>query len=1295
MCGELRPNRKLRIVVSVRRALQTVFSSRSGSRSGAASAPAPSQAALLRRFVAGLGLAAVLIVSVGITAGPALASTTPVTPAPSATPSAAPFATASAAPTAPAPSPDPASISGTVRDSAGNPIQDVFVSANPNPCCSDGYGSATTASDGRYTLEGLAAGSYTLDFSKTDSPYVSMSFGASGSASDPTVLTVAPGDVLTGKDVTLATGASISGVVSDESGNAIEGVAVYSIASGCCSAGSWAITAPDGTYRLDGLEAGSYRVQFSKSDSAYITRYFGGTGFYWSATLLTVDLGDALTGKNVVLHLGASISGVVTDSTGNPIEGVEVNANTEPCCSGYGSATTAADGSYTVDALEPGSYQVKFTKPGSPYVSQYLGGSTSSVDATVLTVAAGEAVTGNNAILVTGGSISGVVTDSTGTPVENAQVYAYGNSAGATGSTATTAPDGSYTLDGLAAGSYIVQFSKAGSSFVTQFFGGSTSQPSGTVLTVVLGDALTGKNVALVMGASISGVVRDAAGNPVEGVQINANSSPCCSGSGYAITNADGAYTVDGLAAGSYRLLFTKPDSSYVTQYLGGSTSAANATILKVALGDALTGKDTVLVAGASISGTVKDTAGNPLEAVEVFALSDPCCSNYNSVLTAADGSYRLDALPADSYKIQFSQWDSPFVTQFFGGSTSSEAATSLKVALGDALTGKDVTLFTGASISGVITDSSGNPIEGVSVTAEPSPCCSGGRGYAQTAADGSYKVQALNTGAYVLSFSKSGSQYVSRYLGGSSSSAGATVLTVILSDALTGKDAILLTGASISGVVTDPSGNPIEDIYVIADSSPCCSADGGFTQTAADGSYRLDGLAAGPYTVQFRKAGSPYASQYLGGSLSSTTATVVTVALGDAVTGKNITLVLGASISGTVTDTSGKPISDVFVTADSLPCCSDLSGAMTAEDGSYTVDGLAPGSYTLLFSKQDSSYLSRFLSNSDSPSVATVVNVVAGDALTGKDVTLSATGVSGRLSGADRFETSAAISADSFDSDVPVVYIANGYNFPDALSGAPVAGTQDGPVLLVAAESIPAVIQDELTRLNPGQIVILGGTTAVSGHVEAELKALTAGKVTRLAGSDRFETSAAISEANFEPNVPVVYIANGYNFPDALSGAPVAGAEGGPVLLVAAGSIPKAIQTELTRLHPGKIVILGGTNAVSGVVEADLASSTTGVVSRLSGADRFETSAAISEASFQPNVPVVYIANGYNFPDALSGAPVAGSQKGPVLLVPAGSIPAVIQAELTRLNPSRIVILGGMNAVSEDVSEQLMPSAK
>ncbi|PTU57315.1 hypothetical protein DBB34_04475 [Sphaerisporangium cinnabarinum] len=294
------------------------------------------------------------------------------------------------------------------------------------------------------------------------------------------------------------------------------------------------------------------------------------------------------------------------------------------------------------------------------------------------------------------------------------------------------------------------------------------------------------------------------------------------------------------------------------------------------------------------------------------------------------------------------------------------------------------------------------------------------------------------------------------------------------------------------------------------------------------------------------------------------------------------------------------------------------------------------------------------------------------------------------RISGANRYATSAAISAATFSPGVPVAYVANGQAFPDALSGGAAAVVGGAPVLLVASTAVPTPVLQELERLRPGRIVVLGGTGVVPGAVVAQLEGLTQGGVTRLSGADRFATSAAISAATFAPGPDVAYVANGLAFPDALSAAPVAGAERAPVLLVGPTSVPASVEGELLRLRPGRIVVLGGAGSVSAAVADQLATLAPGGVTRTAGADRYATSAAVSARAFSPGVPVVFVANGLDFPDSLSGAPAAGIGGGPVLLTASTRIPASVAAELDRLDPARVVVLGGAGAVSEPVREAL-----
>ncbi len=195
----------------------------------------------------------------------------------------------------------------------------------------------------------------------------------------------------------------------------------------------------------------------------------------------------------------------------------------------------------------------------------------------------------------------------------------------------------------------------------------------------------------------------------------------------------------------------------------------------------------------------------------------------------------------------------------------------------------------------------------------------------------------------------------------------------------------------------------------------------------------------------------------------------------------------------------------------------------------------------------------------------------------------LEALGAYGRVSrqgGADRYETSAVVSSQTFAPGVPVAYVATGNDYADALSGAAAAGGA-GPVLLTRGHALPSAVADELERLRPARIVVLGGEAAVSREVVDALGRYTRGEVTRQGGADRYATSAKISAATFTPRVPVAYVATGTTYADALTAAAAAGGRG-PVLLVRPGEAPASVLSELKRLQPGRIVVLGGEVAIS-----------------------------------------------------------------------------------------------------------------
>lgn len=300
-----------------------------------------------------------------------------------------------------------------------------------------------------------------------------------------------------------------------------------------------------------------------------------------------------------------------------------------------------------------------------------------------------------------------------------------------------------------------------------------------------------------------------------------------------------------------------------------------------------------------------------------------------------------------------------------------------------------------------------------------------------------------------------------------------------------------------------------------------------------------------------------------------------------------------------------------------------------------------------------------------------------------------------GWVGGADRYATSAVIARQAFPAGVDTVFLARGDDFPDALAGGAAAASASGvggaPVLLTRSDTLPHVVRDEIKRLNPSTVVLLGGRTSISTAVEVEVAKLAT--LVRLSGPNRYATAVQIAEWAFGMGVHLerpltVHIASGVAFPDALGGGVAAALangpimpSGGPLLLTDPGRLSPETEAYLKRVRPDRIVLLGGTQAIPQRV-ADQAAALA-PVTRLSGPDRYATATAISAATFT-SAATVFLANGRTFPDALAGTPLAVQQSGPILLVEAGgTLHPSVCAELQRLHPTRIVALGGEKSVS------------
>lgn len=260
--------------------------------------------------------------------------------------------------------------------------------------------------------------------------------------------------------------------------------------------------------------------------------------------------------------------------------------------------------------------------------------------------------------------------------------------------------------------------------------------------------------------------------------------------------------------------------------------------------------------------------------------------------------------------------------------------------------------------------------------------------------------------------------------------------------------------------------------------------------------------------------------------------------------------------------------------------------------------------------------------------------------------VPIGGTGVV-RLAGNDRYETAVAISLRVFTTPQEVVFVASGEDFPDALAAGPAAAHFRAPILLVRRSGIPNVVLDEIQRLAPRRVYVVGGPGAIQDSVVTLIEAALSGAtITRVSGRDRYATAEAVSHlfTGFGRYV----LASGEDYPDGLAGGAEAAAMDGPLLLTRRDSLPIATRRVLAAEQSNEspdVVVVGGTGVISSDVTDQIRALLPAVeMWRLGGRDRYETSALVAKDIFDLHQPSsVFLASGSSFADALAGTPVAG----------------------------------------------------
>jgi protocatechuate 3,4-dioxygenase beta subunit len=811
------------------------------------------------------------------------------------------------------------SISGIVTDAQGNPIEGAWVGAG----LYDGswWGQAASIADGTYKITGLVTGEYRVDVWAEG--YLHEYYNGMRQPEDATPASVLEGQETPNINFSLDLGGTISGIVTDAQGNPIEGAWVEAYSD---DGGGWgdAETGSDGTYKITGLVTGEYRVDVWAE--GYFQQFYDGVRDWELATLVPVVEGQDTPNINFGLDLGGTISGIVTDAQGNPIEGAWVEAYSDNG-NGWGNAETGSDGSYNIGGLVAGEYRVEIWADG--YLHEFYNSVRDWELATLVPVVEGQDTPNINFSLDVGGTLSGIVTDAQGMPIEGAWVHAQSDDGSGWGYTETS-PDGFYNIGGLATGEYRVEVWADG--YLHEYYNSVRDWGLATLVPVVEGQDTPNINFSLDVGGTISGIVTDTQGNPIDGAWVHAQSDDG-SGWGYTETGPDGFYNIGGLATSEYRVEVRA--DGYLREYYDGVRDWENATLVPVVEGQDTPNINFSLDVGGTISGIVTDAQGNPIEGAWAEAYANDG-SGWGYAETDAEGSYKIVGLASSEYLVEV--WADGYLHEYYDGAHQTGDATFVGVTEGQDTLGIDFSLDVGGTISGVVTDAQGNPIEGAWVGADREG--GGGGGDAQTDADGSYQIDGLATGEYLVLAGAYG--YLGEFYDGVRNWEDATLAPVVEVRDTPNINFRLDVGGTISGIVTDAQGNPIERAWVETE-----SVDGNgrsYARTGPDGSYKTIGLASGEYRVDVWVGG--YLQEYYDGVRDRDDAVPVAVVEGQDTPGIDFILHREGTISGIVTDEGESPIKGASVYATSSEGSELTVGTQTENDGSYMLHGLSSDRY-------------------------------------------------------------------------------------------------------------------------------------------------------------------------------------------------------------------------------------------------------------------------------------------------------------------------------------------------------------
>jgi hypothetical protein len=813
---------------------------------------------------------------------------------------------------------------------------------------------AISGISGDYSVSGLFTGNYKVQYNTTGN-FIGEWYNNKASFFSANVVPVSDSQTTTLANAVLTGGGSISGQVTDTSGNSINSawVRVYDLNYYYVSGTA---TNSSGNYTVNAIPAGNYKVHFDVSVN-YIGEWYDDKSSFYTADQVSVLTGQDTPGIDAQLSKGASISGRVTDGT-NGIADVYVVLY-DPNYSYVSYDYTDFNGDYQIPGLLPGSYKVKFYTTGD-FVGEWYNDKSDFYSADPVTVASGEAIELEDAVLALGGYITGQVINTSGGSIYPVWVkvynldYAYLNGA-------STSSSGYYTVSGIPAGNYKVEFDPS-FNYIGEWYDDKHFFDTADRVVVTGGVTTSGINAVLAHGGRISGRITDAYGRGgIAGVQVLVYDMD--NGSiGSTFTDGNGNYTLLDIPDGICKVRFYST-GNYISEYYNDKKNFDEADPIFIPDGQTITGIDAVLEPGGIITGNVTDTTGNPLAYldVEVYDLDG---NSLARVSTGQDGYYEIRGVPRGACKILFDPCflngyrGQNLIPEWYNNTGNFNEAETISVKASQVIQGIDAVMEEGGSISGRITDESGNGIESVTILVVENNTHDAIYFYTDDSGyDGTYQVKGLYTGNYLVIF-QGGKGFAGEFYNDALFESAATLVPVVTGSETGDIDAVLTKAGTVSGWVTDTNGNGIENVTVrLYDSAnnKYLAWLNNIDHTDSNGYYSIPTAIPGERKIMFdtgEVTGGNFVSEYYNNKQDINGADIITLQPAETLVDINAVLSTGGgTLSGYVTNLNGIALEGVEVEIYNAQNQSYMAACDTNSSGYFAARGLVPGQYKVFLS--------------------------------------------------------------------------------------------------------------------------------------------------------------------------------------------------------------------------------------------------------------------------------------------------------------------------------------------------------